>query len=64
MKRMRKCNDDIYQLANDQALVKKLKNKRFRPFCLWPPDVMFATHGSKNSLFYVFDSLSNLDCGQ
>jgi hypothetical protein len=25
---------------------------------------MFVTCGSKNSLFYVFDSLSNLDCGQ
>jgi hypothetical protein len=24
---MRKCNDEIYQLAKDQALVKKLKNK-------------------------------------
>jgi hypothetical protein len=64
MKRMRKCNDEIYQLAKDQALVKKLKKKRFRPFCLCPPDVMFVTHRSKNSLFYVFDSLSNLDCGQ
>ena len=32
MKRMRKCNDEIYQLAKDQALVKKLNNKRFRPF--------------------------------
>jgi hypothetical protein len=40
---MRKCNDEIYQLAKDQALVKKLKNKRFRPFCLCPPDVMFVT---------------------
>jgi hypothetical protein len=26
MKRMRKCNGEIYQLAKDQALVKKLKN--------------------------------------
>ena len=34
MNRMRKCNDEAYQLAKDQALVKKLKNKRFRPFCL------------------------------
>jgi hypothetical protein len=64
MKRMRKCNDKVYQLAKDQALVKKLKNNRFRPFCLCPPDVMFVTHGSKNSLFFVFDFLSNLDCGQ
>jgi hypothetical protein len=32
MNRMRKCNDEVYQLAKDQALVKKLKNKRFRPF--------------------------------
>jgi len=34
MKKMRKCNDEIYQLAKDQALVKNLKNnKRFMPFC-------------------------------
>ena len=60
-----KCNDEIYQLDKDRALVKKLKNnKRFRPFCLCPLDVMFVTHGFKNSLFFVFDSLSNLDCGQ
>ena len=26
---MRKGNDEIYQLAKEQALVKKLKNKRF-----------------------------------
>ena len=53
MKTMRKCYDEIYQLAKDQALVKKLKNnKRFRPFCLCPPNVMFVTHGSKNSLFF------------
>ena len=32
MKAMRKCDDEIYQLAKDQALVKKLKNKIFRPF--------------------------------
>ena len=25
---MRKCNDGIYQLAKDQALVKKLKKKQ------------------------------------
>ena len=61
---MRKCNEEISQLAKDQVLVKRLKNKRFRTFCLSPPDLMFVTHGSKNSLFYVFDSLSNLDCGQ
>ena len=63
MKRMRKCNDEVYQLAKDQALVKKLKNKTFRPFCLCLPGVMFITRGSKNSLFSVFDFLSNLDCG-
>jgi hypothetical protein len=28
MKAMRKCDDDIYQLAKDQALVKKLKKKK------------------------------------
>ena len=64
MKRMRKCNDELYQLAMNQALVKKLKYKKCRPFCLCPPDVMFVTRGSKNFLFYVFDSYSNLDCGQ
>ena len=65
MKTMRKFDDEIYQLAKEQALVEKLKNKRFRSFCLCPPDVMFVTRGSKNSLFFVFDdSLSNLDCGQ
>ena len=57
MNRMRKCNDEAYQLAKDQALVKKLKNKRFRPFCLCLPGVMFVTRGSKNSLFSVFDFL-------
>ena len=25
MNRMRKCNDEVYQLAKDQALVKKFK---------------------------------------
>ena len=64
MKAMRKCNDEIYQLAKDQALVKKLKNKRFKPFCLCLPDIVFVTRGSKNFLFFVFDFLSNLDCGQ
>ena len=63
MKRMRKCNDEDYQLAKDQALVKKLKNKRFRPFlCL--PEVLFVTRGPNNSLLFVFDFLSNLDFGQ
>jgi hypothetical protein len=27
-------------------------------------DTLFVTRGSKNSVFFVFDSLSNLDCGQ
>ena len=31
MNAMRKGDDEIYQLAKDQALVKKLKKKRFRP---------------------------------
>ena len=59
MNRMRKCNDEVYQLAKVQALVKKLKNKRFRPFCLCLPGVMFVTRGSKNSLFSDFDFLSD-----
>jgi hypothetical protein len=28
MKTMRKCNDEIYQLAKDQALVKTLKRQQ------------------------------------
>ena len=28
MNRMRKCNDEIYQLAKDQALVKKVKKQK------------------------------------
>ena len=28
MKRMRKCNDEVCQLAKDQALVKKLKKQK------------------------------------
>jgi hypothetical protein len=59
MNRMRKCNDEVYQLAKDQALVKKLKNKRFRPFCLCLPGVMFVTRGSKNSL-YVTSLYTNI----
>ena len=41
MNRMRKCNE-VYQLAKVQALDKKLKNKRFRPFSLCLPGVMFV----------------------
>jgi hypothetical protein len=61
---MRKCNDEVYQLAKDQALVKKLKKQKIRPFCVCLPGVMFVTRGFKNSLFSVFDFLSDLDCGQ
>ena len=28
MKRMRKCNDEVYQLSKDQALVQKIKNTK------------------------------------
>ena len=56
-----KSDDEIYQQAKDQKLKKQ---QRFRPFCLCPLDVMFVTRRFKNSLFFVFDSLSNLDCGQ
>ena len=28
MKRLRKCNDEVYQLARDKALVKKLKKQK------------------------------------
>jgi hypothetical protein len=59
---MRKRDDEIYQLAKNQALVKRLKNKRFRPFCLCLPGVMFITRGSKNSLFKIM-IFSNLRHG-
>jgi hypothetical protein len=36
MKAMRKCNDEIYQLAKDQALVKKLKNQKIKAFLFMP----------------------------
>ena len=63
MKAMRKCNDEIYQLAKDQALVKKLKYKRFRPFCLCLLDVMFVTRGSKNSLLIAPSSQFSVTVG-
>jgi hypothetical protein len=36
MKAMRKCNDEIYQLAKDQALVKKLKKQKIYAFLFMP----------------------------
>ena len=36
MNRMRKCNDEVYQLAKDQTPVKELRNKRFSPFLCMP----------------------------
>ena len=48
---MRKCDDEIYQLAKDQARDKKLKNKRFRPFCLCLPDVMVVIADPKTPSF-------------
>jgi hypothetical protein len=51
---MRKCNNEVYQLAKDHALVKK---QRFRPFCFCLPGVMFVTRGSKNGSQYVGESV-------
>jgi hypothetical protein len=36
MKRMKKCNDEIYQLAKDQVLVKKLKKQKIYAFLFMP----------------------------
>jgi hypothetical protein len=36
MNRMRKCNDEVYQLAKDQALVKKLKKQKILAFLFLP----------------------------
>ena len=52
MKVMRKGDDEIYQLAKDRHWIKSSKDKRFRPFCLCLPGVMFVTRGSKNSVLY------------
>ena len=56
MKAMRKCNDEIYQLAKDQELVTKLKNKRFRPFCLYI--YIYKYMKQCNTLFTIF-SINN-----
>jgi hypothetical protein len=42
MKTMRKCNDEIYQLARDQALVKKLKKQKIEAFLFMPSIVIFV----------------------
>ena len=65
MKRMRKCNDEVYQLAKDQALVKKLKKtKRFRPFCLCLPDVMFVTLSFLSLMFFpTWIVVNDINCG-
>jgi hypothetical protein len=60
MKRMRKCNDEVYQLAKDQALVKKLKNKSFRPFCLCLPGVYSHLHDLIISLRGRFSPITSL----
>jgi hypothetical protein len=36
MKAMRKCNEEIYQLAKDHALVKKLKKTKDLAFLFMP----------------------------
>jgi hypothetical protein len=33
---MRKCNDEVYQLAKDQALDKKLKKQKIKAFLFMP----------------------------
>jgi hypothetical protein len=64
MKRMRKCNDEIYQLAKDQALVKKLKKTKDLGLFVYALRMQCLQLADPKTLFYVFDSLSNLDCGQ
>ena len=53
MKTMRKGNDEIYQLAKDQALVKMLKNKEKKKAFLFMPSGCNACNSriQKFSLF-------------
>ena len=54
MKTMRKFNEDIYQLANDQALVKKLRKKQQNAFLLLPSRCNFRNSRiEKLSLFFL-----------
>jgi hypothetical protein len=46
---MRKGNDEIYQLAKEQALVKKLKNKRFYIYNV------ALVKKLKNKRFYIYN---------
>ena len=78
MKTMRKCNDEIYQLAKDQALVKKLKktkdlglleNQRQNRESFWICELQ-TSRGNKQkdtliniNLFFRFEnSMADLSC--
>jgi hypothetical protein len=64
MKAMRKCNDEIYQLAKDQALVKKLKNQKIKAFLFMPSGCNVCNSLIQKLSLFLSDFLSNLDCGQ
>jgi hypothetical protein len=40
---MRKCNDEVYQLAKDQALVKKLNKQKISAFLFMSSGFVNAT---------------------
>jgi hypothetical protein len=65
MKTMRKANDEIYQLAKDQPLVKTFeKQQKILAFLFMPSGCNVCNSWNQKLSFFVFDSLSNLDCGQ
>ena len=64
MNRMRKCNDEVYQLDKDQAMVKKLKKQKIYAFLFMPSGCNVCNSRIQKLSFFVFDFLSNLDCGQ
>ena len=57
MKRIRKCNDEVYQLAMDQALVKKLKKQNDLGFLFMPSGCNVCNSRiQKRSLFCLWFS--------
>ena len=65
MNRMRKCYAEVYQLAKDQALFKKLKKTKDLGLFVKPFGCNVCNSRIQKTLFFsVFDFLSNLDCGQ
>jgi hypothetical protein len=61
---MRKCNDEVYQLAKDQALVKKLKNKRLLLRRLYNILYFLWLYSEFFIILYNILNIAELDCCQ